>query len=88
MADAALVAALLERVVRPLQADGTTAELVDLRDGVATVRYRIGQDPECATCFMPPEEFREFFLAALERSAPSVVDVRMLPDSDAEKATA
>jgi Fe-S cluster biogenesis protein NfuA len=80
VADEALVAALLERLVKPLRADGTTAELVELSDGVATVRYHIGQNPDCATCFMPPEDFREFFLAALERSAPTVVDVRVLAD--------
>jgi hypothetical protein len=75
VADATVVAAVLGRLVRPLEADGTTAELVGLEDGVATVRYRIGQNEECATCFMPPEDFREFFLAALERTAPAVTDV-------------
>jgi hypothetical protein len=80
MAADPVVAAVLDRLVQPLRADGTTAELLNVVGGVATVRYRIGHNDDCETCVMPPEDFREFFLAALERTAPSVTDVVVVSD--------
>lgn len=87
MAEEQVIALLLQRVVKPLEADGTTAEFVDVHEGIATIRYRIGQNADCENCFMPPEDFREFFLAALEHTVPSVVDVRVVLEESAAEAS-
>lgn len=77
----ALVAFIIRQLSAPLADDGTEVELVDVRDGIAYVRYRKGHNPDCLGCVMEPEDLREFLLEGIRMKAPYITDVQLHIDS-------
>jgi hypothetical protein len=75
----ALVAFAVNEVRREIVADGADAELIDVADGIARVRYRSGNAEDCedGMCVMPPSEVRELLLEMIRKRAPYVTDVRL-----------
>lgn len=68
---------IVRQVAAPLAPEGGSAELLDIHDGVAYVRYKKGYNPDCAECVLAPDDFRLFLLDAFKNKAPHVKDVHV-----------
>ncbi|MBI3968656.1 MAG: hypothetical protein HY329_23725 [Chloroflexi bacterium] len=72
-----VLAELVVREVRGMLQPYSDAELLDVTDGVATVRYRKGRHPDCADCIMTPDDLSEMLLSLFARKAPKVKELKL-----------
>ena len=71
---------LAEFVVRQargiLLPDGD-AELLDVKDGVAYVRYKKARNEECPECIMAPGDLELFLREMFAKRAPHIKDIQL-----------
>lgn len=53
------------------------AQLLDVRDGVAYVRFKRAHNPKCLDCEVVPEDFRDYLMGMMAEKAPHITDVQL-----------
>lgn len=57
--------------------DGGRIELIDVKDGVMSVRYAPGTNEACQDCVLAPEDLKELMKEAAQMHDASIKDVNL-----------
>jgi Fe-S cluster biogenesis protein NfuA len=71
---------VVERVVREVSEmlrPDCDAELIEVKDGVVTIRYLKGTNPNCIDCVMDPGDLRAYFTEMLRPQFPELAEVKI-----------
>ena len=79
------VASVLDEMRPMLVADGADLELVDVRDGVATIRLVLGEDA-CAECIVPRPMFETILTSRISERIADVTSVHLIDPRETEPA--
>lgn len=66
---------VVEHFNRMVEPDGGLIELVSIHGSTLHVRYRPGQNPECASCVLDPNDLRDLMQEALQLQDPVITKV-------------